>query len=163
AAELAGPLAEVAGGADWRARGDGGAAAAELLLAAQRARGLPGPARAVGPLFRRPDPSAGAAVAASPRAGGARPVPAPPPAGAGAGLGGPGGGGGGRAGPGGAGGRPRGGLRGLAGLIWGAGRARGQGGWARRAGGGGWHCLSTRSRRRAASGAHAGPARTRWR
>ncbi len=74
AADLAGPLAVAAGGGDWRAREEGVAAAAELLLAAQRERGLPGPPSAVGPFFDRPYRSIAPTVAESLLAGVTDPV-----------------------------------------------------------------------------------------
>jgi hypothetical protein len=54
AAALAAPLAEAAMAAGWQAREDGLAGACEVLLDAQRTRGLPAPASAVTPFFERP-------------------------------------------------------------------------------------------------------------
>jgi Domain of unknown function (DUF4037) len=54
ATELAGPLTAATTAPDWRDRESGLAEACELLLAAQRARGLPAPAAAVIPFFDRP-------------------------------------------------------------------------------------------------------------
>jgi hypothetical protein len=54
AANLAGPLAAAATAADWRGREGGLAEACEVLLEAQRARGLPAPAAAVVPFWDRP-------------------------------------------------------------------------------------------------------------
>ena len=54
AADLAGPLSTAATAPDWRERESGLAGASEVLLAAQRARGLPAPAAAVVPFWDRP-------------------------------------------------------------------------------------------------------------
>jgi len=54
AADLAGPLAAATGAPDWHDREDGLASACEVLLSAQRARGLPAPAAAVIPFWDRP-------------------------------------------------------------------------------------------------------------
>jgi hypothetical protein len=54
ATELAGPLTTATTAPGWRDRESGLAEACELLLAAQRARGLPAPAAAVIPFFDRP-------------------------------------------------------------------------------------------------------------
>lgn len=54
AADLAGPLAAAANAPGWRDRESGLAEACEVLLSAQRARGLPAPAPAVTPFWDRP-------------------------------------------------------------------------------------------------------------
>jgi hypothetical protein len=54
AAGLAGPLSTAAAAPDWRERESGLADACEVLLTAQRARGLPAPAAAVVPFWGRP-------------------------------------------------------------------------------------------------------------
>jgi Domain of unknown function (DUF4037) len=54
AADLAGPLAAAAGAPGWRGRESGLANACEVLLRAQRARGLPAPASAVTRFWDRP-------------------------------------------------------------------------------------------------------------
>lgn len=54
AGELAGPLAEATAAPGWRDREGALARACEILLDAQRARGLPAPAPAVIPFFDRP-------------------------------------------------------------------------------------------------------------
>jgi len=54
AADLAGPLAAAAAAPAWRDRESGLAEACEVLLKAQRARGLPAPASAVIPFWDRP-------------------------------------------------------------------------------------------------------------
>jgi hypothetical protein len=54
AAGLSGPLAAVATAPDWHDRESGLAQACEVLLNAQRARGLPAPASAVTPFWDRP-------------------------------------------------------------------------------------------------------------
>src|SRR5215469_10442290 len=54
AADLAGPLAAATTAPDWRGRESGLADACEVLLGAQRARGLPAPARAVTRFWDRP-------------------------------------------------------------------------------------------------------------
>lgn len=54
AADLAGPLSTVITAADWRERESGLADAGEVLLAMQRARGLPAPAVGVVPFWDRP-------------------------------------------------------------------------------------------------------------
>jgi hypothetical protein len=54
AADLASPLAAAATAPGWRARENGLAAACEVLLSAQRARGLPAPASAVTRFWDRP-------------------------------------------------------------------------------------------------------------
>jgi hypothetical protein len=65
AAELTGPLTAAASAPGWRDREDGLAAACEILLRAQRARGLPAPATAVIPFWDRPYRAVDDAVAAS--------------------------------------------------------------------------------------------------
>jgi len=65
AAELAGPLTAAAAAPGWRDREDGLAGACEILLRAQRARGLPGPAAAVIPFWDRPYRTVDDAVSAS--------------------------------------------------------------------------------------------------
>jgi len=62
AADLAGPLTAAATAPDWRDREDGLAGACELLLRAQRARGLPAPAPAVISFWDRPYRTVGGAV-----------------------------------------------------------------------------------------------------
>jgi hypothetical protein len=68
AADLAGPLAAAATAPDWRRRESGLADACEVLLSAQRARGLPAPASAVTRFWDRPfrtvDPAIGEALLA---------------------------------------------------------------------------------------------------
>jgi hypothetical protein len=54
AADLTGPLTAAAAAPDWRARESGLAEACEVLLSAQRARGLPAPTSAVTSFFDRP-------------------------------------------------------------------------------------------------------------
>jgi hypothetical protein len=54
AQDLAGPLAAAAAAPDWRDRESGLAEACEVLLNAQRARGLPAPPSAVTPFWDRP-------------------------------------------------------------------------------------------------------------
>ncbi len=54
AADLAGPLAAAATAPDWRDRERSLAAACEVLLGAQRARGLPAPGSAIAPFWDRP-------------------------------------------------------------------------------------------------------------
>ena len=54
AADLAGPLTAAAGAPHWRERESALADACEILLGAQRARGLPAPASAVIPFWDRP-------------------------------------------------------------------------------------------------------------
>jgi hypothetical protein len=54
AADLAGPLAAAATAPDWRRRESGLTDACEVLLSAQRARGLPAPASAVTRFWDRP-------------------------------------------------------------------------------------------------------------
>jgi hypothetical protein len=54
AVDLSGPLAVAATAPDWRDRESGLAEACEVLLNAQRARGLPAPASAVTPFWDRP-------------------------------------------------------------------------------------------------------------
>jgi hypothetical protein len=54
AADLAGPLTAAATAPGWRSRESGLADACEVLLSAQRARGLPAPASAVTPFWDRP-------------------------------------------------------------------------------------------------------------
>jgi Domain of unknown function (DUF4037) len=65
AAELAGPLTAAASAPGWRDREDGLAGACEILLRAQRARGLPVPASAVIPFWGRPYRTVDDAVAES--------------------------------------------------------------------------------------------------
>src|SRR5499427_3002299 len=54
AADLAGPLAAATTAPDWRGRENGLAQASEVLLGAQRARGLPAPPAAITPFWDRP-------------------------------------------------------------------------------------------------------------
>jgi hypothetical protein len=69
AAGLAGPLAEAATAPGWRGREDALAEACEVLLGAQRARGLPAPASAVTRFWDRPYRTVGQAVQRSLLAG----------------------------------------------------------------------------------------------
>jgi hypothetical protein len=62
AADLAGPLAAAATAPHWRSRESGLADACEVLLSAQRARGLPAPAWAVTQFWDRPYRTVDAAV-----------------------------------------------------------------------------------------------------
>jgi uncharacterized protein DUF4037 len=68
AAELAGPLTAAATAPGWRDRESGLAGACEVLLNAQHARGLPGPASAVTPFWDRPYRTVDQAVADALRA-----------------------------------------------------------------------------------------------
>ncbi len=63
AADLGGPLTAAAAGPHWRDREDGLATACEVLLSAQRARGLPAPARTVTSFWDRPYRTVDQAVA----------------------------------------------------------------------------------------------------
>jgi hypothetical protein len=54
APDLAGPVTAAMGAPDWHGREDGLARACEVLLSAQRARGLPAPAAAVIPFWDQP-------------------------------------------------------------------------------------------------------------
>jgi len=62
AADLAGPLTAAVAAPDWRGRENGLAEACEVLLSAQRARGLPAPASAVTGFWDRPYRTVGEAV-----------------------------------------------------------------------------------------------------
>ena len=62
AQDLAGPLAAAAAAPDWRDREGGLAEACEVLLSAQRARGVPAPASAVTRFWDRPYRTVGDAV-----------------------------------------------------------------------------------------------------
>jgi hypothetical protein len=65
AAGLAGPLTTATTAPDWRARESGLAEACEVLLSAQRARGLPAPSAAVTPFWDRPYLTVDEAVSAA--------------------------------------------------------------------------------------------------
>lgn len=80
---LRGPLDLAVGGAGWRVREAALAEAAQILLDAQRARGLPGPDVAVAPFWDRPFAGVDLAVAADLLAGITDPVVAALPGGVG--------------------------------------------------------------------------------